>query len=207
MINEGQFDKCKDYQERSNFIYRLESFPTSFLQNIDSNLDEIKAYNYQKAPPQIVKIIEDLDKTQREAKEVLDVLVEQLSNIMDQKDQEEQEYNYQEILSDYEREQAQDEMTHSKVREGIVCVLIKELMPGLVNIGFTAGNPDKRAAYISEQYSLPSPFLVAGYVRTADPYIVEQRIHTELASCRVSGEFFKIDADDVLNVVRKHSIT
>jgi len=207
MVNEGQFDQCKNYQERWDFIYRLESFPNSFLQNTDTYMDELNAYNYQKAPAQIVKIVDNLDAKQREAKEVLDVLVEQLSNITEQKEQEEREYNYEELLSDYEREQEQIEITHSKVREGIVYVLINELMPGLVTIGFTAGNPDKRAAYISEQYSLPSPFLVAGYVRTVDPYIVEQRIHTELADCRVSGEFFKIDVDDALNVVRKYSIT
>jgi ferric-dicitrate binding protein FerR (iron transport regulator) len=49
--------------------------------------------------------------------------------------------------------------------------------------------------------------LVAGYVRTTDPYIVEQRIHTELADRRVSGEFFKMDANDALDVIRKYSIT
>ncbi|MBL7208282.1 MAG: GIY-YIG nuclease family protein [Desulfobacterales bacterium] len=108
--------------------------------------------------------------------------------------------------SDYVRKQSQIEMTQSRVREGIVYVLTNELMPGLIKIGFTGGNPDKRAAYISEQYSLPSPFLVAGYVRTKDPYIVEQRIQAELADRRVSGEFFKIDPDDALVVVRKHSI-
>jgi len=54
---------------------------------------------------------------------------------------------------------------------------------------------------------LPSSFLVAGYVRTIDPYIVEQRIHAELNDRRVSGEFFKMDPDDALVVVRKHSIT
>ncbi|MCG2758848.1 MAG: GIY-YIG nuclease family protein [Desulfobacteraceae bacterium] len=54
---------------------------------------------------------------------------------------------------------------------------------------------------------MPSSFLVAGYVRTIDPYIVEQRIHAELNDRRVSGEFFKMDPDDALVVVRKHSIT
>ena len=207
MVNEGQFDKTEDSQEKWEFIERLGSLPNDLLRFHDKRMDEMHAYNYQKAPEQIVKIINNIDNKCREAKEVLNALVEQLSDIAKQ---EEQEYNRQEYLkqnSDYLSKKSQIEMTHSKVREGIVYVLTNELMPGLVKIGFTAGNPDKRAAYVSEQYSLPSPFLVAGYVRTTDPYIVEQRIHIELANRRVSGEFFKIDADDALDVVRKYSIT
>ena len=210
MVNEGQFDKAKDSQEKWGFINRLQSLPNYLLEENDENIDKMHAYNYQKAPEQIVRIIDNLDKKRREAKEVLDSLVEQLSDIAEQEQQKEQENMRQENLkerSDYVRKQSQIEMTHSKVREGIVYVLTNDLMPGLVKIGFTAGNPDKRAAYLSEQYSLPSPFLVAGYVHTTDPYIVEQRIHTELADRRVSGEFFKIDAKDALDVIRKYSIT
>ena len=209
MVNEGQFNKTKDSQEKCKFIDRLQKLPNYLLEKNDENMDEMNAYNYKKAPEQIVKIIDNLDKKRREAKEVLDSLVEQLSDITEQEQQKEQEDMRQEHLkerSDYVRKQSQIEMTHSKVREGIVYVLTNDLMPGLVKIGFTAGNPDKRAAYVSEQYSLPSPFLVAGYVRTTDPYIVEQRIHTELADRRVSGEFFKIDANDALDIVRKYSI-
>jgi uncharacterized protein YprB with RNaseH-like and TPR domain len=210
MVNEGQFDKTKDSQEKCKFIDRLQKLPNYLLEKNDENMDEMNAYNYKKAPEQIVKIIDNLDKKRREAKEVLDSLVEQLNDITEQEQQKEQEDMRQEHLkerSDYVRKQSQIEMTHSKVREGIVYVLTNDLMPGLVKIGFTAGNPDKRAAYVSEQYSLPSPFLVAGYVRTTDPYIVEQRIHTELADRRVSGEFFKMDANDALDVIRKYSIT
>jgi hypothetical protein len=205
MVNEGQFDKTKDSQEKCKFIDRLQKLPNYLLEKNDENMDEMNAYNYKKAPEQIVKIIDNLDKKRREAKEVLDSLVEQLNDITEQEQQKEQEDMRQEHLkerSDYVRKQSQIEMTHSKVREGIVYVLTNDLMPGLVKIGFTAGNPDKRAAYVSEQYSLPSPFLVAGYVRTTDPYIVEQRIHTELAD-----RFFKMDANDALDVIRKYSIT
>jgi hypothetical protein len=213
MVNEGQFDKTKDSQEKWEFINRIVSFPYDFnnlFRTNDEDMDKMHAYNYHKAPEQIVKIIDNIDKKRREAKEVLDALVRQLSDIAKQEEQEEQENICQEHLkerSNYVRKQSQIEMTHSKVREGIVYVLTNDLMPGLVKIGFTAGNPDKRAAYVSEQYSLPSPFLVAGYVRTTDPYIVEQRIHAELADRRVSGEFFKMDANDALDVIRKYSIT
>ena len=210
MVNEGQFDKTKDSREKQKFINRLESLPNDLLRSSDEDMDKMHAYNYHNTPEQIVKIIDNIDKKQHEAKEVLNALVRQLSDMAKQEEKEEQKYDYQKLLkerSDYINKQSQIEMTHSKVREGTVYVLTNELMPGLVKIGFTAGNPDKRAAYINEQYSLPSPFLVAGYVRTIDPYIVEQRIHAELNDRRVSGEFFKIDPNDALVVVRKHSIT
>ena len=207
LVNEGQFNKTKDSQEKWEFINRIVSLPNDLFRNSDEDMDKMHAYNYHKAPEQIVKIIDNIDKKQHETKEVLDALVEQLSDIAKQEEQENICQEHLKERSNYVRKQSQIEMTHSKVREGIVYVLTNDLMPGLVKIGFTAGNPDKRAAYVSEQYSLPSPFLVAGYVRTTDPYIVEQRIHTELADRRVSGEFFKIDANDALDVIRKYSIT
>jgi len=119
MINEGQFDKCKDYMEKWNFIERLESLPNNLLEDTVRNMDQMHAYNYQKAPAQVVQLIDNIDKKRREAKEILDVLVKQLKDIAkndEQKELDEQEYNYQEFSSDYEREQAQDEMAYSKIR-------------------------------------------------------------------------------------------
>jgi len=135
MVNEGQFDKCKDYQEKCKFIERLAKLPNFLLYDTDDNMDEMHAYNYQKAPEEIVKIIDNLDKKRREAKKVLDALVGQLSDIAEKELQEEREEMRQEHLkqhSDYVRKQSQIEMTQSRVREGIVYVLTNELMPGLV---------------------------------------------------------------------------
>ena len=209
MVDEGQFDKTKDSQEKQKFIYRLQKLPNYLLQDTDDDMDRMHSYNYQKAPEEIVKIIDNLDRKRREAKEALDALVGQLFDIKEKEIREEREKMRQEHLKkhpDFVVKQLQIEMTHSRVREGIVYILTNELMPGLVKIGFTGGNPDKRAADITERWALSRPFLVAGYVRTIDPYIVEQRIHAELADRRYSGEFFKIDPDDALVVVRKHSI-
>ena len=202
MVNNGIFDDAKDVSEKLNFVYRLESLPNHLLILYDEEMDRLQAHNYQKAPEQILKIIDKIDKEYRKAKETFDALVKQLRDIVDQESQ-------KPIVDEFRRqlyEQMQMEMTQSKVREGMVYVLTNDSMPGVVKIGFTAGNPDKRASYISEQYALPSPFVVEGYVRTKDPYIVEQRVHVELADCRVRGEFFKISPNDALEVIRKYMI-
>ena len=72
MVNEGQFDKTKDSQEKCKFIGRLQKLPNYLLEENDENMDKMNAYNYKKAPEQIVRIIDNLDKKRREAKEVLD---------------------------------------------------------------------------------------------------------------------------------------
>ncbi|MBU4259645.1 MAG: ribonuclease H-like domain-containing protein [Proteobacteria bacterium] len=143
MVNEGQFDKTKNFQEKWQFIDRLESLPNDLLRSNDKDMDKMHDYNYQKAPAQIVKIIDNLDKKRREAQEVLNALVSQLNDIAKREEQEEQKYDYQKLLkerSDYINKQSQIEMTHSKVREGTIYVLTNELMPGLVKIGLSMDN-------------------------------------------------------------------
>ncbi len=203
MVNNGKFDEAKDVAGKIEFIDRLTSLPNQLFDLYDEKMDRLQAHNYQKSPKQIVKIIDKINKEYRKAKETFDALVKQLRDIAKQELQ-------KPIVDDLRKQihkQTQIEMTHSKVREGIVYVLTNDLMPGLVKIGFTAGNPDKRATYISEQYALPSPFVVEGYVRTKDPYIVEQRVHAELDDLRIRGEFFKIDPENALGVIHKHSKT
>ena len=94
------------------------------------------------------------------------------------------------------------DIDHSKVEEGFVYLLSNDLMPGVYKIGFTARNPDKRARELSEQYGLPISFKVVDYWRTKDPYIVEQRIHEELASFKKAGEFFEIDLECAKEIIQ-----
>ena len=98
------------------------------------------------------------------------------------------------------------ELNNSKLLEGVVYVMTNELMPGVVKIGFTAGNPEIRANRLSEQHGLPSRFMVAGYERTKDPYFVEQKIHNLLRECHVSGEFFKCEVEYALSLIHEHKI-
>lgn len=93
------------------------------------------------------------------------------------------------------------DVDHSKIECGFLYVLSNDLMPGVYKIGFTSGNPDKRAAQISRQYGLPSPFCVVRYWRTADPYIVEQRIHAFLSAKNKSGEFFEVNFEELVKII------
>ena len=92
---------------------------------------------------------------------------------------------------------------HSTVTEGFVYVLENILMPGMLKVGFTAGNPDKRAKEVSAKYNLPAKFVVTGYWRTADPYIVEQRIHVALADYAQGGEFFKLPQIEATAIIEQ----
>lgn len=117
----------------------------------------------------------------------------------------EQEFQQREITINSQRNKwNQIDIDHSKVEIGFIYALKNALMPGHYKIGFTASNPDLRAWQISEQYGLPSPFLVVEYWRTRDPYIVEQRIHASLAAYKKGGEFFEVAFDDLRAAVNSH---
>ena len=98
------------------------------------------------------------------------------------------------------------ELAHIKEENGFIYMLSNPLMPGIFKIGFTGRNPDMRAAEISAQNKSLPPFVVDKYWRTKDPYIVEQRIHSDLESFRRPGEFFGGDPDHFSSVVEKHLI-
>jgi hypothetical protein len=104
----------------------------------------------------------------------------------------EQEKRLEEMRQRY-RTAAAIDTKHSRVANGFIYIVVNDLMPGMVKIGFTAGNPDRRAKEISSQYALPCEFRVVNYWRVADPYIIEQRIHEELKLSRRGGEFFELD--------------
>jgi hypothetical protein len=92
---------------------------------------------------------------------------------------------------------------HSSVAEGFIYILENVLMPGMIKVGFTAGNPDKRAKEISSKYNLPAKFAVSAYWRTTDPYIIEQRIHVALTDYAQGGEFFKLDLIEAKTVIER----
>ena len=93
---------------------------------------------------------------------------------------------------------------NSAVTAGFIYLLANSLMPGIYKIGFTAGNPDKRAREICARYGLPTPFELIQYWRTRDPYIAEQRIHSALASYAKAGEFFEVDLQRAIEIIQAH---
>jgi hypothetical protein len=211
LINSGQFESINDSQKMLNFISRFEALPNrNLVDDIEKDMDILYAYNYKKLPNDLVEIIEKIDMMRKYLREIYNNIVNYLNKIVPKKIQEDREKRIQEIREqaiNIPRKWEQIEKENTKVKEGIVYVLTNDLMPGLVKIGFTAGNPEIRASRLSEQHNLPAKFNVAGYVRTKDPYIVEQKVHNEISSFRVSGEFFKISENDAIEIVKKYSIS
>jgi T5orf172 domain len=166
-----------------------------------------RAYGIESAPAQISSALEFSSQFIKSgvahAKEIINYIEFRKREIATRK-QLEAEKQRQEFRSQRASKWEQIDIDHSAVETGFIYVLENPLMPGIYKIGFTATNPDKRSEQISEQYNLPARFSVVQYWRTRDPFIVEQRVHKELADTRRGGEFFAADLDNIRMVVQGH---
>jgi hypothetical protein len=160
-------------------------------------------YNASKAPPDISRIVDEVKSFMDTGNIHCQALLKYVSNakaIHKEQQVKEREEARLKITQHRNKWEAID-VAHSKVKEGFVYLLSNELMPGVYKIGFTAQNPDKRAKEVSAKYKLPKPFKVVNYWRTKDPYILEQRIHSELASFRKVDELFEIDLESAREII------
>ena len=98
------------------------------------------------------------------------------------------------------------ELDHSAVDFGFVYILSNDIMVNIYKVGFTARNPDERAKEITAKYGLPSPFKVEYFKQTVSPYIVEQRVLSDLKEYQVGGEFIKLDINKIIDIVESHAI-
>lgn len=153
-------------------------------------------YNVGMAPVEILRIIQEvktfMDRGKLHCQSLLQYLVKAKA-VLDQQETKRREAQRQETQQRQGSKWERIDVEHSKVTEGFVYLLSNILMPGVYKIGFTAGNPEKRANEVNARYGLPAPFQVIAYWRTKDPYIVEQRIHAALARYGRAGEFFEVD--------------
>jgi hypothetical protein len=80
--------------------------------------------------------------------------------------------------------------------KGYVYALTNDHMPGLVKIGRTTGDPERRASQLY-QTGVPSPFRVLASVMMPDCAAGERNVHQSLDPFRVSGsrEFFRVCRD------------
>jgi T5orf172 domain/Domain of unknown function (DUF4113) len=67
--------------------------------------------------------------------------------------------------------------------EGYVYVMSNKAMPGLVNVGFTTGTPDERAAQLNGTHS-PHPVVVEYSTHVSDARAVEREAHLRLRNHR-----------------------
>jgi T5orf172 domain len=74
-------------------------------------------------------------------------------------------------------------------------------MPGLVKIGFTTRCVQERIRQLSNT-SVPTPFECAFAFRCNMGESIESIVHSSLAEFRVAGEFFKIDVQFVIPILK-----
>jgi hypothetical protein len=211
LINESYL---KNYNKKDvkQFKIRFENFPerNSYFNKLLEHEDILIAYNYKKSPDEICRIIDYILDKIKEIKGVYTEVCAFLEQTIEKLDAEEEKKILQNNKNDKEEQFVPKwnyvEIKHSNVKEGIIYILSNELMPGICKIGFTAGDPHRRAADISREYGLPRPFAVETYIRTKDPYIVEGKIHFELEAYKKGKELFNIDVDKAEEVIRKHVI-
>jgi len=90
---------------------------------------------------------------------------------------------------------------------GYVYVLSNPAMPGIVKIGRSKHGGVNRAKqlYSSGKSGIPMQFKLEFEIYCDDCYALEHHVHEEISHLRINQdrEFFKIDADDAIDVVIK----
>lgn len=167
-------------------------------------------YNANMAPEDIQTILKEVNCFINSGKAHCQELLRYLADTKAEMDRQDQIAIERELESTQQLKQQETEkwmeidIKHSNVTQGFIYLLSNVLMPGVYKIGFTAGNPDKRAKELSAKHRLPMPFELVGYWRTKDPYIVEQRIHAALTSFGKAGEFFEVDIELAKSTIETH---
>lgn len=86
-----------------------------------------------------------------------------------------------------------------------VYILINPSLPGLLKIGKTSRTPEERAAELSQNTNMPTPFMVAYEEQIPDSTIAEKFIHEELKNqgyrINDSREFFSIPLKEAIQIV------
>ena len=84
-------------------------------------------------------------------------------------------------------------------KPGVIYFLVNQSMPGLVKVGHTTGEINKRLQQLSNT-ATPTPFSVAAYFYVTDSEACEKQVHKDLASFRTSPrrEFFSGKVADLV---------
>ena len=81
---------------------------------------------------------------------------------------------------------------------GYIYALTNESIPGQIKLGRTVNHPEDRAADLSSDTGVPTPFTVAYFVAVSDDVQAEKSIHRTFKRQRVNPkrEFFEISVDE-----------
>ena len=85
-----------------------------------------------------------------------------------------------------------------------VYVLTNKTMPGLVKIGYTNRNPNKRAKQISRSTGVPIEFDVEFAFKCFNGELLEGELHRFLSPYRLNSdrEFFQMEVDEAIHAVK-----
>jgi hypothetical protein len=178
-------------------------------EKLDYKWDELfEIYNAKMAPPDILNILNEVRAFmlagESHCRSLLQYLTDARVALKHQDEIDDEAALIHEPLQKRPDKWELIDSQNSRVTDGFVYLLSNELMPGVYKIGFTAGNPDKRAREVSARYQLPRPFEVIEFWQTKYPYIVEQRIHKALAEYMKAGEFFEVDLGIAIETIEDH---
>ncbi len=85
--------------------------------------------------------------------------------------------------------------------KGWIYVFSNRSMPGLIKIGYTDRDP---AIRVGEQHSgLPFPHDLEYEILVDNAYNLEQKIHKKLRQYNESKEWFKIDIDEAVSIIKE----
>ena len=76
-------------------------------------------------------------------------------------------------------------------------------MPGLIKIGCTSRSPEERRRELSRPTGIPLDFEVEYEIYSTNIKRVERETHKALAKYKLGKEFFKIDVNTAINILRK----
>jgi hypothetical protein len=88
---------------------------------------------------------------------------------------------------------------------GYIYVLSNPSMHGLLKIGFTCADVERRARELTQATGVPSGFVVEYFRLTDDVEEIERAAHTELDGARVNGnrEFFRSSIKDAVELLER----
>ena len=86
-----------------------------------------------------------------------------------------------------------------------VYVLSNDSMPGLLKIGYTKGDPNKRVEQLDRSTSVPTGFTLEWAYPCYNAVELEGEVHEYLSGYRVNNqrEFFKITLDEAKSTIEK----
>jgi len=87
-----------------------------------------------------------------------------------------------------------------KRQQGWVYIMSNPVLPEILKIGFTSGDPEARRAELSRSTSIPEPFKIEDGLRCAQGRKVEREVHKALSDCRVNDrrEFFRCSVGEAM---------